>query len=222
MRIYDITITGTTPLLMHSDDIDWADKMDEWKADKNNKKGSKAGDDRSPSWRWIGNLYRSDDGLIVIPVDNIMKTLMEGASMVPVPGGKSGKTFKAQSQSGILPTEMGWPVEVNGNTIDYAPIEALTKEPDFRAHEEAVKPMGFVLFKKRVRIGQAKHVRVRPRFDIWSVSGQLRVTDEQITAAVLRDILETAGTYKGLGDWRPSSPSKPGTFGLFSATVRAA
>lgn len=219
MRVYTVTITGTQPLLMHHDDIDWADRMEEWKLDKDNKVKSKAGDDRSPAFRWVGNLYRNGQNQIVMPTDNVMRCLMEGAAMVLVPGGKSGKTFKAQSQSGIMPRSSGWELLVGGASIDTSSLNGLIKEPDFAKHEAAARKMGFTLFKKRAKIGASKHVRVRPRFDNWSASGELMVQDEQITTSVLEDILEMAGKYKGLGDWRPSSKT-PGTFGMFVATVK--
>ena len=60
-RNYQATIKGMTPLILHKDDVDWADKMDDWKSDPNNKKHSKAGDDRSPAWRWIGCVYHTDN-----------------------------------------------------------------------------------------------------------------------------------------------------------------
>jgi len=31
MRTHQVVLTGKTPLLMHHDNIDWADGMDEWK-----------------------------------------------------------------------------------------------------------------------------------------------------------------------------------------------
>lgn len=218
MKTYRVTLTGTQPLLMHADDIEWADQMDAWKNDKDNKKQSKAGDDRTPAFRWIGSLYRDESGTVVLPTENLMRALMEGGTMVLVPGGKSGKTFKAQSQSGIMPRDLGWPLLVNGKPIAGKPIEALLSEKDFGAHREAVKSLGFSLFIKRARIGQSKHIRVRPRFETWSAQGDLVVTDEQITDSVLADILEMAGKYKGLGDWRPSSKT-PGTFGMFTAEI---
>lgn len=218
MRTYKISITGTQPLLMHNDDIEWADKLEAWKLDKDNKKISKAGDDRSPAFRWMGCLYRNEEGLVVIPTSNIMRALMEGATMVLVPGGKSGKTFKSQSQSGVMPRAIGWPLTINGKTIPTKPIDALMDEKDFAKHQQAVTKMGFSLFPKRAKIGQSKHIRVRPRFDTWAAEGELVVTDDQITDDVFRDFFEVAGKYKGLGDWRPSSRT-PGTFGMFTATV---
>lgn len=219
MRIYEITITGTTPLLMHNDDIEWADAMEAWKNDKDNKQKSKAGDDRTPAHRWIGYLYRSEAGVVIIPTENIMRALMEGGAGVLVPGGRAGKTFKAQTQSGIQPREIGWPILVNGKPIPTAPIDALARVEEFAAHKDAVKDMGFSLFVKRAKVGASKHIRVRPRFDTWAATGELVVTDDQITDSVLSDILEVAGKYKGLGDWRPSSKT-PGTFGMFEARIK--
>lgn len=218
MRTYQITITGFQPLIMHNDDIEWADQMDDWKNDKNNKKSSKAGDDRSPAFRWIGALYHDDEQL-VLPTENIMRALMEGGAMVLVPGGKSGKTFKAQSQSGVMPRRPSWPLLVGGKPIPFAAIWSLMSQPDFKQHAEAVKQLGFRLFVKRARIGQSKHIRVRPIFDTWSATGELVVSDDQITTGVLEDLLESAGKYKGLGDWRPGSKT-PGTFGMFTASVK--
>lgn len=221
MQTYQVTITGTQPLLMHADDIEWADEMERWKLDKDNKKNSKPGDDRTPAHRWIGSLYRNEAGEVILPTENLMRCMMEGGAMVLVPGGRSGKSFKAQSQSGIMPRSLGWPLLVNGRPIDGKPIAALLREKDFAVHKAAVEALGFSLFVKRARIGQSKHVRVRPRFDTWSATGELSVSDDQITEDVLRDILEMAGSYKGLGDWRPSSKT-PGTFGMFTAEIAKA
>jgi hypothetical protein len=219
MRTYQVTLTGVQPLLMHADDIEWADEMEAWKVDKDNKKNSKAGDDRTPAHRWIGALYRNEAGEIIMPTENIMRCLMEGGAMVLVPGGKSGKTFKAQTQSGIMPREIGWPLLIGGKPINSKPIQGLLKEKNFAAHKATVLDMGFSLYLKRARIGQSKHIRVRPRFENWSATGELVVIDDQITEGVLRDILEVSGKYKGLGDWRPSSKT-PGTFGMFSAEMK--
>lgn len=219
VRYYDIEINGTQPLLMHHDNIEWADRMDAWKSNKDNKKKSKAGDDRTPPYRWIGYLYKDyDNRCVVIPTENIMRSMMEGGSMVPVPGGKSGKTFKSQSQSGIIPMDSAWQLLVNGSNIPIGPIEDLIGVEEFEKHMEAVERMGFKLFVKRARIGQQKHIRVRPMFISWAVRGIMLVQDEQITDDILREILLCAGTYKGLGDWRPGSKT-PGTFGTFEAIV---
>lgn len=218
-RTYAVTLTGTTPLLMHSDNIEWADQMEQWKNDPASKKNSKAGDDRSPAWRWLGCLYH-DGQVVVLPSDNISRCLMEGGAMVPVPGGKNGKTFKSQTQSGMMTGEPVWPLHVGGKPIRIDTLFALTGEASFAAHKAQVEKQGFVLFLKRAKIGTQKHVRVRPRFDQWSAGGTIVVWDDQITQEVLKSVLDYAGRYKGLGDWRPGGRT-PGPHGMFSASVKA-
>lgn len=214
MDTYRVTLTGTQPLLLHHDDIEWADRMSEWGTNPDNKKNSKAGDDRTPAFRWIGCLYRDEEGRLIMPTENIMRCIMEGGAKVPT--GQRQGTFKSQSQSGIMPQALGWPIVVNGKTVPVAPIDELMKVRNFDAHKEAVKSMGFSLFVKRARIGQSKHIRVRPRFETWQVSGDLVVTDESISERILKSILDVAGRLKGLGDWRPGSKT-PGPFGMFTA-----
>lgn len=219
VRHYAVTLTGTTPLLMHHDNIAWADTMDAWKADASNKAGSKAGDDRSPAWRWLGCLYH-DDNVLVMPQDCIGRCFMGGATMVPVPGSKSGKTFKAQSQSGMMTGEATWPLLVSGHPVDVRKLLALQSERVFAEHQRVAEELGFSLYLKRAKVGTSKHVRVRPRFDSWSLAGTLVVWDDQLTASALVQILDYSGRYKGLGDWRPGGKT-PGPFGMFSSTCAA-
>ena len=220
MKEYQVTITGTQPLLMHYDNIDWADFMDEWKNNPENKKASKAGDDRTPAWRWLGCVYH--DGTVVgMPQGNIMRSLMEGGAMVPVPGGRSGKTFKAQTQSGMMSVEPFWSLALrDGREVNWADLHALKDIQSFSEQKAKVAELGFSLHVKRAKIGTSKHIRVRPMFGAgWSISGTLAVWDEQITRDVLIRLLEYAGRYKGLGDWRPGGKT-PGPFGMFEAKVR--
>lgn len=218
--VYRIKLTGITDLLMHWDNIDWADEMAAWsKRDLTpGEEKSKAGDDRSPAWRWIGSLYH-DGEHVAIPSDNLMRCFMEGGAFVPVPGAKSAnKTFKAQTQSGALTPEPYWKLRVHGDLIPYAPFAALVTEADFAAHRKTAEQHGFSLNVKRARIGASKHIRVRPRFSGWSAEGALEVQDPQLTLAVLNSIWSHAGRYKGLCDWRPGSKT-PGPWGTFGAEV---
>ncbi len=203
---------------MHSDNIEWADFMESWKADAKNRTASKAGDDRTPAWRWLGCCYH-DGKHLVMPAANIMRSLMEGGAMVPVPCGKMGKTFKSQTQSGMMSVDPFWPLSVGGQLIAWRDLEALKDQPTFSAHREFARASGFDLLVKRAKIGASKHVRVRPQFDAgWQLSGSLAVWDEQITRGALQQILEYAGQYKGLGDWRPGGKT-PGPYGAFEAKI---
>lgn len=218
IRTYPVTLTGKTALLMHHDNIEWADFMEEWKADPANKKGSKAGDDRSPAWRWLGCCYHDGKNLC-IPQANIMRALMEGGAMVPVPGGKMGKTFKSQTQSGMMSVEPAWTLIINGKPIVWTDIERMKDVASFAEHKKIANELGFELLVKRAKIGMSKHVRVRPQFAAgWQAKGSLAVWDEQIDEKSLASILEYAGQYKGLCDWRPGGKT-PGPYGTFEAEI---
>ena len=220
MEQFKVKLIGKSPLLMHQDNIAWADELKRWREVPDNKAKSVAGDDRSPAFTWLGSLYH-DGQVVAMPSDNVMRCIMEGGAEVPVPGAKRGKTFKKQTQSGMGVSEAFPALLVGGVEVPVAPLLALKSEEDFEKHVEAAVAAGFMLLVKRARIMQSKHIRVRPRFDNWSVEFMLNVWDEQITADALRDILRFAGEYKGLGDWRPSSRT-PGPFGRFAAEVKKA
>jgi len=217
MRKYQVTLTGMTDVLMHADNLIWREQIEAWRKDPLNKKKSKAGDDRMPAWSWIGYLYH-DGKHIGIPSDNLMTCLRDGAAQVVISG---KKTFKSQSQSGMLVNEVLWPItRPDGELVEWAPIEALVNDPDFEKHQKVALENGFELFIKPAKIGQAKHVRVRPRFSQWTCTGTITVFDDMITKAVLEQILFSAGNYCGLCDWRPKSPKAPGQFGKFSTTIK--
>ena len=219
MRTVAIGLTARMPLLMHADNIEFADAMEAWKNDPLNRDLSKAGDDRTPPYRWIGclNYDEPDTGKVTIPSEYIMRCMMAGAAQVPTGKGKS--TFKSQSQSGIISTEFHWQFLNNGKPILMKDIRKLEKLPTFKEHSDAARDLGFSLFMKRVKIGDRKHIRVRPRFDEWSGSGELTVIDDSITNKILESILDIAGRLKGLGDWRPGAPKSPGPFGTFNAKI---
>jgi len=209
-------LTGVSPLLMHADDVEWRTTISDWRNDPLNKKKGNAGDDRSPAWSWIGYTYR-DAGLIGIPSDNLMTCIRDGASQVIV---KGNKTFKAQSQSGIMVDDFLWPIMVNGKTVPWDKIESLIGQEDFEEHKKTAIESGFELFVKPAKVGTAKHIRVRPRFNTWEVSGTISVFDSMIKKKILEQIFYMAGTYCGLCDWRPKSKT-PGQFGRFTVKLEA-
>ncbi len=217
-RTVKVQLIGETPLLMHADNIEWADLMEAWKNDPKHKSESKAGDDRTPPWRWIGCLNYDDpqNGVVTIPSEYIMRSMMGGAAEVPT--GKGKKTFKSQSQSGMMCAAFHWPLFVNGQPIKMTDIQAARSIDNFVEQRKWAEALGFSLLVKRARIGQSKHVRVRPRFDNWSACGELTIVDKEITNAILTSILSIAGGMKGLGDWRPGAPT-PGPWGMFKAKI---
>ena len=217
-RLYGVTLTGTMPLLLHGDNLDWRASMAAWRAHPDNKAKSVPGDDRSPAWTWIGGVYH-DGKVLGVSSDNLMTAIREGGSRVSVIG-KRSLTYKRQSQSGLVINEMLWPIRTPKGTVPWPAVEALCDVEDYDAHRAFALEHGFELFAKSARIGQSKHVRVRAKFMQWEVAGTITVFDETITKAILEQILTAAGRYAGLCDWRPSSPKSPGPWGTFTATVK--
>jgi hypothetical protein len=219
MQNYNVVLTGVNPLLMHADNRLYSEKIREWCKAPENRAQSVAGDDRSPAWTWIGYVYH--DGKVAgVDSDNLMTMLREGGAKTPT--GKRGGSYKKETQSGILISAKQWNLSVDGRPIPVEAILELIGVSDFNKHMAVAEKLGFTLFVKPAKIGQAKHVRVRPWFENWSLTGRLIVVDEEvsgITKRVLESVLKTAGALCGIGDWRPSSPRSSGRFGTFVATA---
>lgn len=209
---FEIELKGTTPLLMHMDDVELADAVKAWQDDPKNKSISKAGDDRTPAWRWQDCLYH-DGEHVAMPAFNLLKSLTVAASIVKV---QRQTTLKKYIAGGFFIDEEFAAFFVNGKQLKMADIRAM-REKSFAEQAQAVKPLGFTLFTKRATIGQSKHVRVRPRFDNWSVRFSATAVAKEITKERLAMVLECCGA-NGLCDWRPSSKS-PGPFGVFEAKI---
>lgn len=209
-------LTGTTPLLMHFDNIEGSDVVKEWQQDPANKNVSVAGDDRSPPWTWHYKLYHDGEKL-VIPGDNMLRCLCVAGTRVKIPGAK-GKTFKESTQTGITFLTEYLDFTTNGKTIPIADIAAIREKP-FTEQCKAIESMGFRLFLKRAKIGTSKHVRVRPRFDSWKVRGTATITANELGVKELQTIFQIAGSV-GLGDWRPTAPKSPGPYGQFTSIVK--
>jgi len=215
-RIYEVTKSGKS-LMMHRDNLEWASLMKRWEKDPANRMKSVAGDDRTPAWRWIGSLYHDGDQ-VALPADAVMACILGGGARVLVPNGRSGKTFKAQTQSGIIPLTAFWPIKTVAGVVSMADVLRLQAVEDFDDHLAAARGLGFELDVRRVKVGNSRWVRVRPLFTSWSATGRLMVTDDQLTLPILQTILREAGVYVGLLEWRPSS-RRPGPFGTFTVDI---
>lgn len=218
VQSYSFRLTGKTALLMHHDNVTASDRLIEWRRDPANKDKSAAGDDRSPPWTWHTYLYHDGEALCV-PSDNLMVALRQAGAQIIL---KRQKTYKELSQSGLQIMEEFLPLTVKGasgwNAVPLAKINDMESQP-FSKQCESTQALGFRLFVKRAKIGTSKHVRVRPRFDQWSLTGTIRVVRDEITPEILQQMFDIAGTV-GLGDWRPGCKT-PGAFGQFSAEVSA-
>jgi hypothetical protein len=220
MDQYEITLTGLTPLLMHNDNLNFSEKLAEWRRAPENKANSAAGDDRTPAWTWIGYLYH-DGKHVGVNSDNLMTMLREGGAKVKTGNGK--ETYKKQTQSGVMLDQQQFDLYIGGRRIEIDKIKPLIGTLDFHQHIELAESLGFELLVKRAKIGRAKHVRVRPMFREWVLRGSLTVLDSELSGLTLRTleiVLNQAGAICGLCDWRPSSPAS-GTFGKFRPEIVA-
>jgi len=203
-------LTGLTPLLLHNDDVDMADMLNAWRKDPKNKNLSKPGDDRSPPWTWQAYLYH-DGEHVCLPSDNLWTCFREAAASVPMKGQKS---FKESAAAGIYFEQEFLPIKVDGGRqVELSAIEQV-RDNTYPEQIQAAKSLGFELFAKRARVGTSKHIRVRPRFVNWRLSGTVLVTADELTLEVLNSIGDIAGRYKGVGDGRPSA-KKPWPYGKF-------
>lgn len=214
MKVY-FTLTGTTPLLMHSDSIDGADELKTWKAEPDNKDKTVAGDDRVPGWTWTTYLYHNTEH-IAWPSPNLMVCLRQAASKMTL---KGKKTYKEASQAGMAPIHEFLTFTGANGQIEVAKVMKL-RDKTFAEQRKGVEALGMSLDVRRAAVNNRKHIRVRPRFDTWEITGELDVLQpDLLTPDVVTRIFDLAGIV-GLGDWRPGSPKSPGAFGKFTSKVK--
>lgn len=233
MKTYEVEITGRQYLLMHAYDYEWAAEMTKWAKDPDNKALSKAGDDRTPPHRWLGYLYRAgtlDDSktCVAMPNANIYKALLHIASDFKPPNGKGQKTMKGAIAAQLIFPELHWKFLVGEKPVDTATLweiaTASMSPDDFDDQIPKIAEAfpGMTLDVRPVAVQQSTHIRVRPRFDGWSVRGEVQVEDgpTPISRELLQAMFTRAGQMSGLGDWRPSAKKSPGMYGRFDVTVR--
>ena len=75
--------------------------------------------------------------------------------------------------------------------IFISPEEIVLDQQKYEIHSEPVV------------IGRARVMSWRPKFKEWSCEFEIEIADEMINKQILKEILETAGKYKGVGDYRP-------------------
>ena len=216
---YSFEVKGVTPLMVHSDSVEGAGLLKEWRSDPGNKGKSVAGDDRSPSWSWVTYLHH-DGQQLVIPSMMLKACLRNAGAKVPYDKSPAFKTFKPICGQGIVFDKIEFPLLVKGKPVLLETLVPLFEiDADMEAHFNAAKALGFSLDVRRVKVGQSKHVRVRPVFSDWSIKGAFEVVMEsELKLADMKKIVAIAGNSFGIGDWRPQTF---GEYGRFSMTLKA-
>ena len=172
-----VRITGTRPLLMHSDKF--ADPLNPLtKAHKVlTGKRKKTDDDHEAIAKseWLGGLYIDDKGPY-LPGVNIEAAMIGG-----------GKLSK-------LGTQLKRSVEI----LD----EKCSLKYDGPKSPEKLWDSGFYDVRS-VKIGKARIMRYRPLFTKWAADCDIAFDPESIDMAQVLQCLEDGGQYCGIGDYRP-------------------
>jgi len=61
----------------------------------------------------------------------------------------------------------------------------------------------YEIFESPVVINRARVMSWRPQFKVWSCTFNIEIIDDFLNPTIVKEILETAGRFKGVGDYRP-------------------
>lgn len=176
---FTITLTGTSPLLMHNsrlaNPLDPATKA----LKKVTGKRTKTEDDHVEIARLehMGSLYFDPDVGPYLPGDNIWRALYDAA--------KKSKMGPRIKEGVIITTDVN-PLAYGGPRD----IDGLWADENYR-HMASVK------------VAMSRTMRCRPIFRTWRAEAQGVVDTNLLDVADLRSIAATAGALVGIGDWRP-------------------
>jgi hypothetical protein len=191
MKTLKFKMTGMAPLLMHNERLaNPADPITrQMKAITSKLK--KTDDDliRLQELEWVGGLYATEHlefkdgapvggGRVAIKGNMIEAMLAEAAKEK-----KNGKkTFKA----GVFVDVDSIPLEYKGPQE----IGKLFKDPAFRDIRGA-------------KVQSSKVMRMRPKFNQWTLTGEVCYLPEVINESAIKEAFTRAGLLVGLGDFRP-------------------
>lgn len=188
MKTLQTRWVGIRPLLMHNGSLaDWQNpftqKIKEI-TNKPSKKRTEADYALCDRLEWEGSLYLDDNDGIIVPSDNIERTIQAGGEKSRI-----GKQIKAS----VFCSEPHTRLEYNGGSRD---LDRLYADGRFS-------------YRKGVVISRSRVIRVRPRFNEWSITFDVEFDESLINQKALLKAMVDAGSLVGLGDFRPK-------FGRFS------
>jgi len=132
----------------------------------------------------LKKLYIDAEGIIYQPATHLDRALIE-----------AGKKIKVKGQGKATYSKLF------GSMVSIEEFEIVHKKQDYETFKSLV-----VIPSTKGRV-----MRYRPMFKDWGLEFHIESEDE-IPADVIKEALEIAGKYVGIGDWRPE---KKGKFGKF-------
>lgn len=136
----------------------------------------------------IKKLYTDAGKTIYQPATHIERALIEAGKKIKMKG--SGKANYSK---------------YFGSMISIEEFEIVHKNPKYEIHKTLV-----VIPSTKGRV-----MRYRPMFRDWALTFHINFEDE-ISPPVVKEALEIAGKYVGIGDWRPEKKGKFGKFQVVS------
>lgn len=182
----NVTIRGTSELLLHRYAPDTV---------SNPKTRNTVVADYSDEW--VKGTYftdSNDKGNVILPWQNIMASIFDGAK-----GERMGKIYLTR----VVHTSLKVLTPENEILINGEPVT-----------KEMIENKGWLHFSGAVVSGRRVD-RTRTKLPTgWECSFDFNYS-EPFKSQTARAMIENAGSRAGIGDWRPSSPKKPGPYGTF-------
>jgi hypothetical protein len=177
VHIY-VELNGTSPLVMHNGQLSDPDcKFSKGIKELTDKGTNQTDVDRAEISRleWQGGLYL-ENGTIVVPMANIIRTFREAAAAT-----REGKDI-ARS---LIPRGLNTPLIYNGPSD----LNKLYTDKAF-------------VHTSQVKVGRGRIKRTRPCFPNWSLQAEFELLDDLMNLRACELIIERAGLTTGLGDAR--------------------
>jgi hypothetical protein len=195
MKEITFRFEGTTPLLLHNnrsaDPLDLYVKAKRPYFGKSAKK--KTDEDHLAVSRldWESGLYFDPEGYVSVPATNV-EAMLERAGRRT----RDGKKIKQGVRVDGLYCRLKFP-------DDKCRLEAIPATPD-DVPCKSLDSLFAKYYDRRIAKpkGQGSVVRTRPRFDKWSITCTVLYDPEVIDERSLLEIVQAAGKYEGLGDYR--------------------
>jgi hypothetical protein len=184
MSEYQITITGTRPLIMHdgrlSDPLDEKSKRLKLVTSKNKKSDEDLAEIKRIEFE--GAMYFDEKLGPYLPCANLQACMCTGARKR-----KLGQSFEAMVEV-MIPIDgpEGYAIKYSGPRT----LKALFAKTDH-------------VLRERAKVGMSSVMRTRPRFPKWSCTFLVEVSDDDVDDSQVKQAFEDAGKYCGIGDWTP-------------------
>jgi hypothetical protein len=212
LKLVDVIIEGTRPLLMHriSDAAMYA---------LEHKGGKKIPTvNKPPREVAYDALYYDAEGGLYFPGTAILRMLAEAGSGEKQTGTRKG--LKWIIGGGTLPPEFiqihvpAYAADGRWNGIDWRPARVKDSDGSYQDWDIDTRTA-------RNQVNKARIVVHRPRVSYWQGHFSFVVNEDVIDTQTIHRLLGTAGTTQGLGSFRPSNLGCMGTFKVNEYKVRA-